>query len=118
MNTKTQKPDPTQNDIALTRITAILIRIINELAGGEQIHDSAVAQIADQLLELCCKPNLSCSHDEGRQLWNNAIDLLDEKAWLFSVQKMGDLFEFEVKVGKEIATAQLPKNWITAGRMN
>ncbi len=37
------------------QITVILIRLISELAGGEQAIDDTVAAVIEEIIDLCCR---------------------------------------------------------------
>jgi hypothetical protein len=100
-------------DIDRAQITAILIRLISELAGDDVDSDPAFAEIAHAIIELCCKSHLQCSDDEGRRLWNETLDRLEQKeAWFLAVESVRGILTIETKFGHTIKMAQLPKHWI------
>jgi hypothetical protein len=100
------------------RITAILLRLISELAGGDVDADRAVAAIVVDILDVCYKSRVGedpCARDE----WFEAIEVL-EKDWVFTVRKIGDEFCFESKFGYEMKSGTLEKSvgWLSEAGNN
>jgi len=56
----------------------------------------------------------------GRPLFFEAVELIDQKDWLFTVRKIGDVFQFEAKFGRELETAKLSKSiaWVSEAGAN
>ena len=103
------------------RITVIVMRSISELAGGDPALDRRVADLINEVIELCCSSKIEDLPNSGRALFYEAISLMDQKDWLFTVKKLGHLFEFEAKFGTaEMESAKLANTvvWIAPAGVN
>ena len=59
----------------------------------------------------CCRTIIASAPDgSGRDAFMEAVDLIDQKDWLFTILKSGDDFLLEAKFGEEIRTARLSKS--------
>jgi hypothetical protein len=107
-------------DSKRAEITAIIARVISELAGGAIEDDQAVSEILINVLEVCCRSKMQCDPDEARAKSKTALDLTTEKDWLFTVKKLGNLFELEVAFGSEMKAARLKKSmrWVLEAGTN
>jgi len=57
-------------NIQRARITAIICRLISELAGGDPADDLAVASVLIDATELCYKSKARGNPDDARAEWN------------------------------------------------
>jgi hypothetical protein len=94
-------------DIDRARSTAIIIRLISELAGSDPTDDHGVTEIMSAVIEICYKSKLEDSPGHNRAHLADAIKLITDKDWLFTVRKIGNSFQLEAKFGTEIKTAKL-----------
>jgi hypothetical protein len=46
----------------------------------------------------------------GRDAFIEALELVNQKDWLFTIRNIGDDFQLEAKFGQEISTAKLSKS--------
>ena len=81
-------------------IVAILVRLISELAGGSPTHDRDVDSVMLATRELCYRSGRIAD-------WHNAINLVTDKDWVFTVRKTADNFELEANFGRQTQTAVL-----------
>jgi hypothetical protein len=84
-------------NIQRARITAILCRVISELAGGDPADDIAVASALIDVTELCYQSKTTGDPAQARAEWIRALDLTTETDWLFTAKKVGNEFEFKQK---------------------
>ena len=107
-------------DNSRAQITAIVARVISELAGGAVEDDRAVSEILINVLEVCCISKMQCDPDEAQAKSVGALNLITEKDWLFTAKKLGNLFEFELALGTEMKAARLHKSmqWVREAGTN
>ena len=96
------------------------MRLVSELAGGDESLDGRVGELINGIIELCCSSKMEDLPDGGRVQFYEAIALMDQKDWLFVVKKLGDAFEFEAKFGDEMKTATLQESaqWLAPAGTN
>jgi hypothetical protein len=92
------------------QITVIVARLISELAGGNKELDQRTAAVISEIIDLCCRSKMQSPTGSGRQAFMEALELVDHKDWLFTVQKIGDAFRLEASFGQEIKAAKLSKS--------
>jgi hypothetical protein len=94
-------------DSKRAQITAIIARVISELAGGDPNIDWDVAAAVNDIVYVCYQSQVP---GDPRAAIDKALDLTTEKEWLFTVKKLGNSFEFEVAFGTEMKAAKLKKS--------
>jgi hypothetical protein len=104
-------------DSKRAEITAIVARVISELAGGDPNIDWDVAAAVNDVIYVCYQSQVS---GDPRAAVDAALDLTTEKDWLFTVKKLGNSFEFEAVFGNEMKAAKLHKSmrWVRADGAN
>jgi hypothetical protein len=107
-------------NIDRARVTAILARLISELAGGDSGLDQTVTAILSGLIEICCRSKMQSLPDQGRAAWESAVELVSEKDWLLTVKNIGGSFEIEAKFGHQMKTAGLQQTvgWLSKAGTN
>jgi len=85
-------------------------RLISELVGGDEELDSRSASVIGEVIDLCCRSKMQSPSGSGRDAFIEALELVDQKDWLFTIRKLGDDFQLQAKFGQEITAARLPKS--------
>jgi hypothetical protein len=84
--------------------------LISELAGGNKELDQRTAGVIGEVIDLCCRSKMQSPSGSGRDAFMEALKQVDEKDWLFTIQKIGDNFLLEAKFGEEMRAAKLSKS--------
>ena len=92
------------------RITVIVGRLIRELAGGDKELDERTASVPAEIFDLCCRSKMESPAGSGRDAFIEALELVNEKDWIFTIRKLGDDFLAEAKFGEAVKAAKLPKS--------
>jgi hypothetical protein len=87
------------------RITAMLLRVISELAGGDPRLDRAVAEVLSGVIEICHRSKVKGPGASAEAAMQAALDSVTNKDWRLSITKAGQLFELEAKFGDEVQRA-------------
>jgi hypothetical protein len=111
------------NDIPHTeraRITAMLLRVISELAGGAPELDRAVSEVLSGVVEICHRSQVKGSPRTAQAAMQAALELVTDKDWLLTVKKVGQAFELEARFGDEMKTATLRESarWLAPAGTN
>jgi hypothetical protein len=94
-------------DTERAQITAMVLRVVNELAGGDPGLDRPVAEVLSGVIEICHCPHVKCSPKVAQAAMQAGLDLATDNDWLLTVKKTGTAFEFEAKFGANVKTATL-----------
>lgn len=96
------------------------MRLVSELAGGDESFDGRVVVLIEEIIDLCCRSKMEELPDSGHSMFLEAIDLMDQKDWLFVIKKLGNSFELEAKFGTEIKSAKLAETtgWVSQAGIN
>ena len=107
-------------DIERARITAMLLRVISELAGGEPQLDRAVADLLSGTIAICYQSKVKGPRKAAQGAMQTALDLVTDKEWLLTVKKVGHAFELEARFGDEMKTATLHETaqWLAPAGTN
>jgi hypothetical protein len=103
------------------RITAMLLRVISELAGGDPELDRAVAEVLSGVIEICHRSKVKGSANAAQVSMQAALDLVTDKDWLLTIKKAAGSFEFEAKFGTaEMKSAELANSvaWVAQAGVN
>jgi hypothetical protein len=102
------------------KITAVLMRVVSELAGGHTDDDPQVAALMGEIIDVCYRSKKDSTDDEARSLLFESVDFIDRKDWLFIVKKIGESFQYEAKFGTDIGNAKLESTveWISEAGKN
>jgi hypothetical protein len=106
--------------IERARITAMLLRVISELAGGDPGLDRAVAEALSGVIEVCHECRTESSPKAAQTAMQAALELVSDKDWLLTVKKVGQAFELEAKFGDEMKTTTLRETaqWLAPAGTN
>lgn len=104
-------------DSKRAQITAIVARVVSEIAGGDPNVDQVVTDAVSGVIYACYQSQVP---GDPRTAIDDAMDLTTENDWLFTVKKLGNSFEFEVAFGSEMKAAKLKKSmrWARAAGTN
>jgi hypothetical protein len=94
------------------RITVILARVISELVGGDKELDERSAGVIAEIFDLCCKSKMQSPSGSGRDAFIEALELVKQKDWLFTIRKIGEEFQLEAKFGEAVKAARLSNSVI------
>jgi|HubBroStandDraft_3_1064219.scaffolds.fasta_scaffold218913_1 hypothetical protein len=102
------------------QVTAMFLRVISELAGGDPELDRYVAEVLSGVIAVCYQSKMKGSPMVAQVAMQAALDLVTDKDWLLTVKKSGQAFEFEAKFGDEMKTATLQESaqWLAPAGTN
>jgi hypothetical protein len=83
------------------QITAMLLRVISELAGGDPGLDRAVSEVCSGVIEICHGSKVKGSGAAAEAAMQTALDMVTDSDWRLTITKAGQLFELEAKFGDE-----------------
>jgi hypothetical protein len=107
-------------DSERAKIVAMLLRVVSELAGGRADDDLQVIALMGEIIDLCYRSKIDSATDATGSVLFESVSFIDQKDWLFTVKKLGNLFEFEVAFGNEMKAAKLKKSmrWVSKAGIN
>jgi hypothetical protein len=88
------------------RITAMILRVISELAGGDPGLDCSVAETLSGVIEVCHRSTVKGSPRVAQAALQAALTLVTNEDWLLTVKKSGQVFELEARFGAEVQPLQ------------
>jgi hypothetical protein len=103
------------------QVTVVLMRLILDLANGDaELTDPDLASALQQVMYLCYKSKTEALRELGRVFFAEALELVEQKDWLFTVMKLDSHFHLELKFGTDIKTARLAKSiaWVREPTVN
>lgn len=80
------------------QITAMLVRVISELAGGDPGLDWAVSEVCSGVIEICHRSKVTAAEAAMQA----ALDRVTNQDWRLTITKTGQGFELEAKFGDEV----------------
>jgi hypothetical protein len=86
------------------QITAMLLRVISELAGGDPGLDLAVSEVCSGVIEVCYGSKVEGSPEAAEAAMQAALGLVTDSNWRLTITKTRQLFELEARFGDESQT--------------
>jgi hypothetical protein len=71
------------------QVTAMFLRVISELAGGDPELDRYVAEVLSGVIAICYQSKMKGSPMVAQVAMQAALDLVTDKDWLLTVKKSG-----------------------------
>jgi hypothetical protein len=84
------------------QITAMLLRVISELAGGDPELDRAVGKVLSGVSEICHGSKVKGSRAAGQAAMQVALESVTNKDWRLTITKTGQVFELEAEFGESV----------------